>query len=1007
MRWSQAQVSLAASDVWQPSQDENSSSAIQERCHGVCRTEPKVLYLLALPWHAPARRSVAICLTGHLRSGAGQPENVVRPLQRTVLRPLAGAGYDIDIFAVTDAGEECSRTESTLAELDLAALRCVDLEEHDEKKRTAESDWLEFGPRTDWPRGSFLGQMKKVQICDELFAATGKDYSLVSRSRMDVFWHSFPADPVQLELPGVIWLPWRSGEVHAQYIVDSFAIGSYSAMKPYLRVYDEMLDPGNWPLHRSFENSSDGLDTEELWEVTLLKGGILARQHLDICFNLLARKSTDPLLEREDNCRRSVPSHPNGYLLDTKWSAFPYLTLSGFFKFDPLLSARLVHLWFAEFVRIGRPMKVMDLGCGRGLMIERWLQYHPTSIVGVDKMPGLRPVLGNDILELDLTQPMNPRSFTSTRACTFRDGDRDLARLVEAAQAEGLGMHEVFLRVLNCCFQTQCAGLCISLGLAPVSFEQASELRTDDVISLARRNSTDQSRLAWGGRADWAVLLDVASHIPAQGHQQLAANLDAVASEGVVISEPEHLARELDVLLASKGFFRDRHVEDLLLPWAALRGVHEVFSIRVFRRAKMHSRRQTGFLFAKPTDCSLALRFAAQASRCRLGLTFGCSNSEYIWVADGCSGWFARGGRQAGCLSNVENRTGSNWSYGAVKAWQFVECYLPEAPPAAPEPTTLSDEAEGLGIELMETRFLELCEFDEDFTNHHQVKVPLQRLGPGHWESEDIFIGQYPMLQVRLPFDAVVDVSDMQKPTWRARGWHGPVWQQAGRCVAWNLLPFLFYIIRFEIWDASSAEGLARLRSGNSNRTMRASGAPAPTQTDDFALAWEVTDGLVRAIDVRKGGILEVYDHLDPASQWGAGHGGIWRSAGLASKLFRGRADAELKLVDDFAYLLLVVRMSTAYLLGEHVPQSMVDAARVCMTRYQQGPTKPWGFLAVKLLARVMLGDEDRGDRSDEEDTGEDALVTVTDASHQFKLQFSNTPLGRYLHHAASFASSD
>lgn len=288
-----------------------------------------------------------------------------------------------------------------------------------------------------------------------------------------------------------------------------------------------------------------------------------------------------------------------------------------------------------------------------------------------------------------------------------------------------------------------------------------------------------------------------------------------------------------------------------------------------------------------------------------------------------------------------------------------------------------------------------------------QVKVPLQRLGPGHWESEDIFIGQYPMLQVRLPFDAVVDVSDMQKPTWRARGWHGPVWQQAGRCVAWNLLPFLFYIIRFEIWDASSGEGLARLTSGNSNRTVRASGAPAPTQTDDFALAWEVTDGLVRAIDVRKGGILEVYDHLDPASQWGAGYGGIWRSAGLASKLFRGRADAELKLVDDFAYLLLVVRMSTAYLLGEHVPQSMVDAALVCMTRYQQGPTKPWGVLAVKLLARVMLGDEDRGDRSDEEDTGEDALVTVTDASHQFKLQFSNTPLGRYLHHAASFASSD
>ena len=89
----------------------------------------------------------------------------------------------------------------------------------------------------------------------------------------------------------------------------------------------------------------------------------------------------------------------------------------------------------------------------------------------------------------------------------------------------------------------------------------------------------------------------------------------------------------------------------------------------------------------------------------------------------------------------------------------------------------------------------------------------------------------------------------------------------------------------FEIWDASSGEGLARLTSGNSNRTLgtvwrvrklknfrrrcepdpqpsihdgalrtvRASGAPAPTQTDDFALAWEVTDGLAPDSELKRG----------------------------------------------------------------------------------------------------------------------------------------------------------
>ena len=33
----------------------------------------------------------------------------------------------------------------------------------------------------------------------------------------------------------------------------------------------------------------------------------------------LARKSSDPFAEREDNCRRNPSRHPNGYLTDTKW----------------------------------------------------------------------------------------------------------------------------------------------------------------------------------------------------------------------------------------------------------------------------------------------------------------------------------------------------------------------------------------------------------------------------------------------------------------------------------------------------------------------------------------------------------------------------------------------------------------------------------------------------------------------------------------------------------------
>ena len=95
---------------------------------------------------------------------------------------------------------------------------------------------------------------------------------------------------------------------------------------------------------------------------------------------------------------------------------------------------RLLHFFFAEWARVGRPAKVtlgsrdqarhpfgmcvpkndhcsfhdvsrvtsdsynvavchnlelrLDLGCGRGSMIERWLGFHPPSFACIDKLPG-------------------------------------------------------------------------------------------------------------------------------------------------------------------------------------------------------------------------------------------------------------------------------------------------------------------------------------------------------------------------------------------------------------------------------------------------------------------------------------------------------------------------------------------------------------------------------------------------------------------------------------------
>ncbi|CAJ1451996.1 unnamed protein product, partial [Effrenium voratum] len=393
-----------------------------------------------------AERKAALCLTGHLRSAARDAARLfVEPLRHVVLGPLRRAGYDVDVFAVTDAGEDdCEQTRTMLRPLNLQALHCVPAVDVEDVRRREER-WLSKGPHTVWDRQAFLGQLKKVRVCDELLEQSEQPYRLVARSRMDARWHRFPEDARQLEVPGVIWLPLRSVESTAQYMSDQFAIGRYPEMRAYLRVYDEALDRGQWKLYRSFESTPDGLDTEELWQVSLLKAGVIARQHREICFNLLAKKSSDPWQEREDNCRHPE-LHRNGYITDTAWYRVPLATLPGMFSFDVLFTMRLLHLFFAEWTRIGRPAKVLDLGCGRATMIERWLKFHPASIAGVDMLPGLRKVLGHDLLELDLSQRLELRDFTSTRTCKFVDGLVSLRRVLAAAEAVGMTTEEAFQR---------------------------------------------------------------------------------------------------------------------------------------------------------------------------------------------------------------------------------------------------------------------------------------------------------------------------------------------------------------------------------------------------------------------------------------------------------------------------------------------------------------------------------------------------------------------------------
>ncbi|CAK0807463.1 unnamed protein product [Prorocentrum cordatum] len=556
-------------------------------------------------------RAAALCLTGSLRAALLDPQRLfVAPLQSVVLRRLRGAGYSVDVFAVTSAA---------LRDLRLRELLCVD-----EAARTpAEARWLRSGPRTGWRREAFLGQLRKVRACADL--AAGGDYQLLARGRLDALWHRFPEDVASLEAPGVVWLPWRATEGLTQYVNDCFAVGRPEEMAPYLQVYDALLNPRLWPVHRAFEDTPDGLDTEELWEVSLLASNVLARQHRGICFNLLSK---DPHATRagghaegEDNCQTlPLDVHPHGYFSGAEWRRAPLKFLPGHFEHNALLTARLLHLLLAEWARLGRPAKVLDFGCGRATMLERWLQSYPASLAGVDMLPGLREVLGDDLLRLDLAQPAFPAPRGRPRGCR-----------AEPPPGAG-GAAEVQPELLRrCCLDRACRGISPALG------------EMDDV-QLRPRNLSAPGVLPWGdGRADWVLAVDVVASVPPARRGIFFENVARFAAEGAVfvgdrggepsVSTPRHP-------LESLGFLRDRLAERWLAPFAAQWSV----------------------------------------GRCVFGLSYGCVDGAHVWVSDGCDGWFRRGGApEAACLSDAgPGARRSRWSY-EPEQWQYVECFLPES----------------------------------------------------------------------------------------------------------------------------------------------------------------------------------------------------------------------------------------------------------------------------------------------------------------------------------------
>eukprot|EP00435_Cladocopium_sp_Y103_P061583 s227_g23.t1 len=935
---------------------------------------------LAKPWleiSRPIMRRAAVCLTGHLRTAILDPIHLfIEPLQQSVIRAFSNSGYEVDLFAVTDAGEDCERTRVVLEPLNLKALQCIPAVEEDPVQRQHEEQWLQHGAKTIWNRAAFLGQLKKVQACDVMMSAMAEGYHLVARSRLDVRWHQFPADVSKLEVPGVIWLALRSTEYANSYMSDLFAIGGYSEMKPYMHVYDELLDRGNWELHKSFENSPDGLDTEELWQVTLLKAGVMARQHPDICFNLLSRKASDPSSEREDNCRRNPPRHPNGFWTDTLWSSAPVDTMSGIFSFDALLTMRLLHFFFAEWARVGRPAKVLDLGCGRGSMIERWLGFHPPSFACIDKLPGLRQILGHDLIDWDLSQKADLRRILSSRQCDLIGGSESIDQYLRRAGYQGMSRAMAFKNLLNCCFTARCVGF----SSRPESEDEEVLLVFDPegldssrTLWMSRRNVSEVNKLSWATPADWALLLDVAQDVPQL--DSLVANVNHLATEGVIVTSPPRVLAKLQRLLYKSSFVRDSQSEKLLQPYALLRGLRQGQELQVYRRS---GKRFHPWSFPTPLACTLELESEIHEGSCVMGITMGCSDDEYIWVSEYCLGWFRRGKSQGACLSDAGPTVQrSGWAYDEVKSRQVVECYLPEIPD--PEAADQLDE--------------ETMMFCEDSLMQEPLPLYFQE---GAWHTAEMLC-QHMVLSVRLAFDAVVEINGYSQML-KGSGWPTRIALRAGQCYAWNVAPLWGVVMSFDIWKTSTSEGMAKLQEMRTAEVRKSKPGPP----SGLPLAWVIADLQVRAASNNSGsfGILGLYDYVDPASAWGNGSR-FWRAAGNVTETGEGGSlvnpGGSFQDVDGLASLLLAVRLAAAKVLSEEVPDLMLRAAHDALAM-SNGPFKDY---AHQLL--LSLGTGEIAEMDGASDIEPPARVVHTDDGP--RLRFSNTPVGRYLHHTATFAS--
>lgn len=656
-----------------------------------------------------------MCLSGQFR-GVCSPHELWFLLHRVL--PVFGEPR-ADLFVVVPHGEDCQRAASLLP--NATELHCIP----DRPFSAAETTWLREGPGLCWDREKIILQLRLLGYCGKIMKQrmeAGISYQWWLRVRADVLWHRFPSTEAELHAqgPGMVLLNWMP-ICQWQAYCDHFAAGPSRLMQHYFDFYDYVLEPRNWPrcnfpqgdkvLRRHWAHDCNYI--ELIMERYLGDRRIPVRYTRNVCFVRL-RQCGQPALE--DHCNEAA----SGAFPDdlAKWrhlhlkgmEVLPEQTFPRHYEHDPGLSAKLVDVFHTEQHRLGRPPKIVDLGCGRGSLVGE-LRAWGHLAVGLDANPLLTATLNEYGMVADLTESnlsftirtahprcnFRPHVYRHATGFEFEDAGQSLGNVADMdprteSQANPLAwVYWINYVAGRCCGQLACVGF-DTKGLLKWKLPARETWKVSEQVWLYEKYPSvpepDQAQVqnpfkhgpgalvpvAEGEETmDWVISLDVGGQIPAESQSIFLQNLRRLAGQGIILSwDPVRRppVEEIEAL----GFRRDEELEDHLRLFAGI-GLRAYLSqtLLAFRSRRGPSKRWPS------ARCHLRPR--SPNHLCAPLLTFGCLDAERIWIRGHCAGVFQRfsSSEMTGAFEEAECLLTTTSIQG------YEECKLPE-PPSTDQP---------------------------------------------------------------------------------------------------------------------------------------------------------------------------------------------------------------------------------------------------------------------------------------------------------------------------------